>query len=72
MIVDVTPAFEDGNKGLTIYKHEKGFMVSVKTSQNGFTIGYGQTPAEALNDALGMRVKPPVAAPSDDLFGDLL
>jgi hypothetical protein len=71
VIVDTTPAFENGNQGMTIYRTERYFMVSVKTASDGFSIGYGQTPAEALDDALGRRVKP--AAPlEDDLFGDLL
>lgn len=66
MIVDVSPAFAQGYRGLTIFRRDSDFMVSVKTSLGGFVIGYGQTPADGLSDAL----KRPRT--DDALFGDLL
>ena len=67
MNIDISAAFKNGNRGITIYPNADGFMVSVKTASGGFTIGYGATPTEGLADAL----KPPPRG-QRDLFGDLL
>lgn len=49
MNIDISSAFQNGNAGLTIFPHdERGFMVSVK-GKSGFSIGYGETPQQALD-----------------------
>jgi len=66
MIVDLYPAFADGNQGLSIWLTPDGrCQASVKSAQNGFLIGYGDTPQEALDDVWRNAALPslkPVAA----------
>ena len=68
MIVDLYPAFADGNQGLSIWLTPDGrCQASVKSAQNGFLIGYGDTPQEALDDvwrnAALPSLKPKAAKP---------
>lgn len=50
MMIDLYPAFADGNQGLSIWMHEGRYQASVRSPSNGFMIGYGDTPQEALDD----------------------
>lgn len=51
MIVDLYPAFADGNKGLSIWRlDDGGYQVNVKSPEGGWMIGYGDTPQEGLDD----------------------
>lgn len=51
MKIDVFPAFNGGNRGLSIWSLDDGrYQANVKSPEGGFMIGYGDTPQEALDD----------------------
>lgn len=60
MKVDLAQAFEGGRKGVSIWKTENGFQVSVKNSDMGFTVVIASTLEEALYKLFG--------EPDDDLL----
>lgn len=67
--LDVSPAFSNGNQGLTIYRSTEGFVVSVKTANDGFIMGHGADPKAALNKAVGGTDAKPA---EEDILGDLM
>lgn len=55
-MLDISRALVDGNKGLSIWATDDGYQVSVKRRDTGaFVVGYGASPAQALDDALGVK-----------------
>lgn len=66
MRINVSPAFQNGFKGVTVFRHENGYQVSVKTGE-GWRIGYGDTPQDGLDDALKV-VSPQRSNRDDDLI----
>ena len=52
MRINVAPAFERPFKGITIFEREDGiYQVSLRV-EDGWRIGYGDTPQDGLDDAL--------------------
>lgn len=52
-MTDLRPAFENGNKGVSIWKTDQGYQVNVKKSDGSFSVTIAPSLDEALYKAFG-------------------
>lgn len=52
-MIDILPAFENGNKGISIWKTEIGFQVNLKKSDGSFGVSIAPSLEEALYKTFG-------------------
>lgn len=55
--LDITGAISGDNKGLSVWRTETGFQVSVKHKDGSFVVGIAATAQDALQIALGGKIQ---------------
>lgn len=54
-MIDIRAAFENGNKGISIWKTEIGFQVNLKKSDGSFGVSIAPSLEEALYKTFGQQ-----------------
>lgn len=54
-MINIAPAFENGNRGISIWKVDGGFQVSVKKSNGAFRVTIAPSLEEALYKTFGRQ-----------------